>query len=248
MTEPTATAQPSSLLSRIIGVITSPKATFEKIVAVPRPVGVLAVVAFLVAASQQAPQFTEAGRHFALDQQVKFAEKIFGKTTTPEEYAKMDETAQKPVVRLVGFAAAFLFMPIFPLFLAAIYWAVFNTIMGGTATFKQVLAIVTHSAIITALGMALAVPIQLAKSAFSLTGPFTLGALAPNMAEPGTTLAGFLNGIDIFRIWGICVTAIGLAVLYRRKSTNIAIALMVIYFLFVLLMATIAPSIMSPTT
>ena len=246
MTEPTAAAKPSSLISRIIGVITSPRATFENVVAAPRPVGVLVVVALVIAISQQIPQFTEAGRHAVLDQQVKFLEKI-GQPVTPEQYAKMDERAQSPVTRIISVVVTFLFTPIFPLFFAAVYWAVFNIIMGGTGLFKQVLAIVTHSSVITALGLALAIPIQLAKGTFSFTGPFTLGALAP-MAEPGTTLAGLLNGIDIFRVWGIVVTAIGLAVLYKRKPAGIAIALIVLYVALVLVLATLFPSFMAPAT
>ena len=39
----------------------------------------------------------------------------------------------------------------------------------------------------------------------------------------------FLSFIDPFRVWSIIVTSIGLGVLYKRKSGNIAIALLVLY-------------------
>jgi hypothetical protein len=50
MTETTTTSstQPLSLIARIIGVITSPKATFENVVAIPKPAGVLLVVALVI--------------------------------------------------------------------------------------------------------------------------------------------------------------------------------------------------------
>ncbi len=61
--------------------------------------------------------------------------------------------------------------------------------MGGMATFKQVLAIVTHSQVIGALGLVAALPIYiLGSGAMTMSGPFNLGALAP-MLEEGSTLA-----------------------------------------------------------
>ena len=44
------------------------------------------------------------------------------------------------------------------------------------------------------------------------------------MLEPGPT-ANFLAGISFFALWQQVVCAIGLGVLYRRKSTGIAVAL-----------------------
>ena len=55
---------------------------------------------------------------------------------------------------------SFIVLPIFSLIFAALYWVVFNTILGGTATFKQVLAVVAHSQVVAALGAAIGAPIQ----------------------------------------------------------------------------------------
>jgi hypothetical protein len=51
---------PLGLMTRIIGVITSPKATFQNVVAAPRPAAVLFIAAVIALASV-APQFTDAG-------------------------------------------------------------------------------------------------------------------------------------------------------------------------------------------
>ena len=111
---------------------------------------------------------------------------------------------------------------------AALYWVAFNTVMGGTASFKQVLAIVSHSQVISALGIVAGLPIQLMQTKMTMGGPFNLGALAP-MLEEGSTLATFLGGISVFSLWGLVVTAIGLGVLYRRNSRNIAITLIAVF-------------------
>jgi hypothetical protein len=120
------------------------------------------------------------------------------------------------------------FMPIWSLLVTAILWAVFNAMLGGTATFKQVLAVVTHSAVPGALGAVIGAPIQLMQGTLSVGGPFNLGALVP-MLDESSFLARFLGVTSVFTIWGIIVLAIGLAVLYRRKTRNIAIGLFTAY-------------------
>ena len=230
MSDVTSTApQPLSLFSRIIGVITSPRATMENVVAAPRPAGVLLVAALLISIGATLPQFTEAGQQASLDMQVQGMER-FGVTVTPEMYATLEERARNPYLKLLNAAGTLIFMPVAALFFAVIYWGVFNTILGGTAAFKQVLAIVTHSQIIGALGILAAAPVQLMQGKMTMTGPFTLGALVP-MADPGGTLTMFLGSISVFSLWGFVVTAIGLSVLFKRKTLNIAIGLITAYLL-----------------
>lgn len=231
MTEAAAVpSQPGpGLFARAIGVITSPKATFEQIVKNPKPVGILFLVALCFSAATALPQLTQAGRQAALDQQVKDTERFTGRPVTDEQYARMEQFSKYSAV----FTAVFTFiaLPIGSLIFAVIYFVAFNVVMGGTAAFKQVLAVVTHSQVIAGLGAVLGAPIQMLKGTFSRSGPFNLGALAPFLDE-GSKLATFLGLISVFMIWGTIVTAIGLGVLYRRNSRTIAIVLLALMFLF----------------
>lgn len=223
MTEPTpaSSAQPLSLISRIIGIIVSPRATFENVVAFPRPAGILLVVALVIGFASAVPQFTEAGRQAFLEAQA-------ARGQSPEGMALMEKIAPyMPVMTVVG---SLIFLPIVSLLLAAIYWAVFNTVLGGTATFKQALAVVTHSQVIGAVGVVAALPVMLMRPTASIGGPFNLGAIVP-MLEQGSRLAKFLGNISVFNLWGLFVTSLGLGVLYRRKTTGILIALFVVYAL-----------------
>jgi hypothetical protein len=231
MTEVVSTpdVKPLGLGARIIGVITAPAATFADIVRVPRPAAVLFVVAAVIAIASVAPQFTETGRQAALDMQVKGMQR-FGVEVTPELYARMEESSHSVPRRLGSAAGAFIMLPIMALLFAAIYWVVFNTILGGLATYKQVLAIVTHSQVVGALGVLLGLPVQIMSGKISMTGPFNLGALAP-MLEEGSKLATFLGSISVFSLWGFIVTGIGLGVLYKRSGRNIAIGIIVVYLL-----------------
>ena len=64
---------------------------------------------------------------------------------------------------------------------------------------------------------------------FSAGGPFNLRALVP-MLDDQSALARVLGFTSVFMLWGLVVTAIGLSVLYKRKTVIIAIALIVIFF------------------
>jgi len=235
MTDPAPATAPLPLVSRIIGVITSPKATFENIVAAPRPMGVLLVVALVIGIGSVIPQFTEKGRQATLDVQMKAMER-FGATVTPEMQAKLEERSHSVPLRLTGVVGGFIWIAMLAMIFTALYWAAFNTVLGGTASFKQVLAIVAHSQVISAISVLAALPITLTTGKMSPTGPFNLGALAP-MLEQGSTFATFLSSVSVFTLWGFIVDAIGLGVLYRRNSRNIALVLIAIFLLIMLGMA-----------
>ena len=230
MTDPASPATaPLPLLTRIIGIITSPKAIYQNVVAAPRPFGVLFVVATVIGLGAIAPQFTEKGRVATLETQLQMMERI-GQSVTPEIRERYEQASHSVPLRLLGLVGTYIFVPIMALVFAALYWAAFNTAMGGTASFKQVLAIVTHSQVIGALGMLAALPISLTTGKMTMAGPYNFGAMAPTL-EQGSTMAAFLGSISIFSLWGFVVTAIGLGVLYRRNSRNIAITLIAIFLL-----------------
>lgn len=232
MSEPaTATDSVSDqgVLSRAIGVIVSPTATFKGVVARPRPAGILLLVCVLIALAAGLPQFTERGQQASLDAQVQQIERSGG-TVTPEMYQRL-----QTFVRYSGYvvlASVFIMTPVLTMLFAALFWFIFNALLGGMATFRQVLAVTAHAQVIGALGAILGAPIMYFQGAFTATGPFNLGVLVP-MLPADSFLVRFLSAISFFMLWQIVVTAIGLGVLYRRKATGIAIALTAIYLVLI---------------
>jgi hypothetical protein len=95
--------------------------------------------------------------------------------------ARLEAQSQSPVSKVIGIVWSLVMFPILALLLTAIFWAFFNAILGGTATFKQVLAVTSHSYVITALGALAAMPILLFRFKMQMGGPFNLGALAPGL-------------------------------------------------------------------
>jgi hypothetical protein len=227
MTESTMSAPPDEgVLARAIGILTSPRRTFEGVVQHPKPVVILLLTTLVIALATSLPQFTERGRQAALDMQVQQMEKFTGQPVSDEQYARM-QTGMKYGAYFTP-VAIFVFTPIIVLIFSGLYFVLFNAILGGTASFKQVVGIITHSSVITALGVALGAPIMYVRGTMSSMGPFNLGALLP-MLDEKSFLVQFLSFIDPFRVWGLIVTAIGFSVLYRRKAGSIATVLLILY-------------------
>jgi hypothetical protein len=108
---------------------------------------------------------------------------------------------------------------------------VLNAGLGGHATFKQLFAIVAYSRIIPLLQTALVTPLDYARE--SLSNAPSLLAVLPMVDDAGF-LGRLLGWIGLFQIWWILSLAIGLGVLYRRRSGPIAAAILAFYALFAL--------------
>ena len=224
MTEPVIQRPPApSLTSRAIGVITAPRETFEKIVAAPRVGGALALVSVIMAVLVGGFLMTEVGQQAWLEQAVA-GQEAWGIEVTDEAYANLQQMAPKAPY-MSGIPYLFI-IPIASAISAGILYAIFNALMGGTATFKQILSVVAHSQIIMALSLFVSMPINYMKG--TMTGATSLSVLAP-MLDEGSFLARFLGMIDIFMVWYVVVLSIGLAVLYRRKTKSVAMVLFGIY-------------------
>ena len=229
----TAPVPAQGLFARAMGMFTSPGATYQAVVAHPKPAGILLLSILVIAISTAGPQFTPTGHQLLLDTQVKQAE-ASGRTLTEDQVATMSKfIAYAPVFTVVSIL---IITPLVVMIFGGLYFLIFNVIMGGTATFRQILAVVAHSSVIGAVGTAIGTPIMYAQGKLSQVGPFNLRALAVG-ADPDSFIAHFLGAISIFQIWGIVITSIGLAVLYRRKAGGITMTLMAIYLAFAACMA-----------
>jgi len=242
MSEPAATVPDQGLVARASGILFSPSQTFRTVVAYPRPASMLFMVALVIGLSTSLPQFTAHGRQAALDMMVQRTQQA-GQAPTPEMYARVER--MQPYLPYIAFASTFILLPVISVLFGAIYWAVFNTILGGMATFGQVLGVVTHASVIGALGAIVAVPIQWFQDGPpNPAGPFNLGALVP-MLEPTDFLFRWLSSVSVFMLWQVAVSAIGLGVLYKRRTTGILIGLLSVYLLVTAGLAAAFPSLSS---
>jgi len=223
---PDATPPSPGLLGRFIGVITSPRATFEAVARDPRWLGMAGLVLLVTLAPATWFQMTDIGRQAALDQAVRATE-AFGITVTDQMYDQMAKaTLDAPAWRtLLGMGIGALVSPVVWAAIAGLLFALM-TVMGGNARFKQVFAVTVHSSAVSALGGLFATPINYLRE--TTTGVTNLAVFFPMLPEGGF-LARLLGTVDLFLVWWVLVLAIGLAVLYRRKTAGVAIALFSIY-------------------
>jgi hypothetical protein len=205
-----------NLFARFVGILTAPRSTFEYVVAHPKWFGMFVLTAVIVAFGAALPMTTDAGKQAAVDQQVSSMEG-FGMQVSDEQYAQMMKgTAILPYMTAGSVLVGTLIMA---LIIAAILWAIFNAALGGDASYKQILAVLIHAGVISAAGQLFTGPLNYFRGA--VTSATNLSVLLPMLDE--TSFMGRLAGaIDLFIIWWLIVLAIGLAVLYRRKTQPIA--------------------------
>jgi Yip1 domain len=232
MTDAAPSPQPlPGLLARVVGVIVSPKATFERVVQTPRILGMLALVAICAGLGSSAFTFTTTGQQAAIDFSAQQIERFTGQPPNDAQMAAIEK--QAPIQAYLSLAGTLVFMPVVICLEAGVFFLIFNVVLGGTATFKQVYAVSTHGIVISILGLLVAVPIQFARGAISMTGPANLGVLFPMLAET-SVLSSFLGMIDFFRVWWVITIAIGLGVLYKRPTRGIALTLFGLYLVIAL--------------
>ena len=231
--ESSAAPAPKNLVARFVGVIVSPQETFKSVVAHPKWLGMLAVITLFLTLATTAFLSTEVGRNALLDQQIASMES-FGVDVSDQQIAQMEQRIG--IAAYFGGAAQLVTVPIVYVIMAGILFAIFNAGMGGTATFKQVYTVVVHAGAVSVVQQAFAMPLNYMRE--SMASPTNLASLLPMLPEGGF-LTYLLGAIDVFIIWSVIVLAIGLAVLYKRRTQPVAITLFSIYGVIALIIATV---------
>ena len=214
---------PKSLPARFIGVITAPQDTFRSIVAHPRWLVMLVLTSLLVATFSALPMTTDAGKQAAIDQQVE-QRRSFGMETSDEAYAQMERMSG--VMPYITFGMVLVMSPIMAFVISGILFAIFNAALGGEATFKQVLSVLVHAGAVSALSTVFSGIINYFRGGVGSAA--NLGTLLPMLPEDSFA-ANLFGTIDVFLVWYAIVLAIGLGVLYKRRTQPIAISLLAFY-------------------
>ena len=225
-------ARPLPFIQRVVGVVVGPGETMASIAAHPRWVDVLAFTTVLVALGFGLFLSTDVGKAAYVDQAVASLE-AFGRTVNAEMYGVLQRQAEIAAYLQVG--SVLFFTPLVTAAVAGILFGIF-TVLGGEARYAQVLAVVAHAGVISLLQQVFTLPVNYQRQ--SMSSATNLAVFFPNLAE-GSFVASLLGFIDLFWIWYLVVLAIGLAAVYRRKWTSVALGLFVVYVLIGLAIAAI---------
>jgi hypothetical protein len=218
-----ATAQAKSLPARFAGILFAPRATYADVAARPRWLGIFLTVFLIMGSATAALLSTEVGRTAVVDQQIAQAES-YGRHMTQAQIEQIEKFAPyskyiAPVFQLVALTGG-------GLIISGLVFAVFNAMLGGDATFKQVFAVVCHSAVVLAALSLFSTPLAYARE--SLASATNLGIFLPFLDE-SSFFARLLGSIDLILIWWIISLAIGLGVLYRKRTGPIATTMFAVY-------------------
>ena len=229
------TPAPAGLFSRFVGIITSPKATFQTVVAHPRWLGMLAVSCIAAALLVGGFLFTKVGQDAWIDAALSSP---WSGGNSPQQVEAMEKMA--PYAGYFGVVQMLIFIPLFYVVVAGILFAVFNAAMGGDATFKQLMAVVVHTAPIGVLGQLFTMPLNYARG--TMTSATNLAVLLP-MIDDSSFVGKLLGMIDLFLLWQLFVLAIGLGVLYKRRTQSVATTLFAIYGVIAVALALVLSSV-----
>jgi hypothetical protein len=230
MTDTTAkpeTPARKSLGARFVGVLLSPRETFQDVAARPTWLLMALVVIVVTTGSQMWFQSTEVGRQAALDDAVRRVES-FGVKVSDEMYEGMRKGIMEPSPARTALSAAAMVIipPIIWAAIAGLLLLIVGALMGGSGTFKQLYAVVVHSSVISAVGTLIMTPVNYQRA--SMTSATNLAVFFPFLPE-GSFFARLLGMADVFVIWWVAVLAIGVAVASRKKTGSVAGVLFGIY-------------------
>jgi hypothetical protein len=221
------------LAKRLIGVVFSPREAYTAVAAHPRWFGALAVSGLIFIAANVIFQSTEVGKALALEQQIQVL-KAFGQEITPEALARMQ--SQMRIAPYMTGGSLLVGVPLGCAVVAGLLLAIFTVATGGGATFRQMYAVVAHSMVIGAIQQVFSIPIMYARE--DMASPTRLAVMAPMLDEMGF-LHYLLSAIDLFQIWSLISTSIGVAVLYKWRTGPVAAILFGIYAVIVVIIAAV---------
>jgi hypothetical protein len=234
---PAAPGRP--LWARGLAIVTSPRSVFEELAARPRWFWttmlicvVAAIVFFLLWNSVMAP--------FYVEQASKSPQ------MTPETLAQMERNYASPVSRIVGSFFAGFANFFFIVLAGLVYFAITSFLMGGKARVKQALAVSAHASLVHIPRALLIMPLAIARQdpAVSL-GPGLLFPASEAVGFGAKFLAKFLGAFDLFNIWSTALSILGMSVVSRIPTRQVAIAIVSTFLglaiLFSLLGAALQP-------
>lgn len=215
-----------SILSNVINTYTAPDKVFKAVkdfnfkkALIPLLIlAVVGVISFWIIQDLA----TEAGYDAAIER-IESSSRI-ADDQKEEIIAKMDERMSGP--NYMGWIFSFLGNPIAVFFMALVALIVGNTFMGGSAKYGQLVNITAWAYMVAILEAIVKIPLMLSK--WSLEVYTGLGVLG--IGEKGSFINSLFAGIDIFAIWRIVLIAIGMGIIYNKKTKPYIVAMIITWF------------------
>lgn len=234
---PVPESQPQPAVSpfgRVIGVLFSPKVTFEDIARSPSWILPILLTTVLSVISVVALNQRMDWRNYIIQQIEKSPRAA---QLSADQKQQQAETAAKFTVAIVY--ASGLLVPIgFALIVGLVMWGAYNLFAGAGARFSQAFSIVAHAGLVGIVSTPLFLLVLFLKPPGTIDPENPLATnLAALLAEDSAKwLVALLKSFDIFVFWTLILLAIGFAAVNPRKlqgakSFTIAFSVWAVYVL-----------------
>jgi Yip1 domain len=210
--EPAAQVSP---FGRIIGVLFSPKSTYEDIARKPSWLLPVIISTVLGIASTVVLNQRVDWRDF-ISQQIEKSPQAA--QLTAEQKEKQIDISSK-VATYVVYGAGVVGSVLFALIVGAVMMLAYNLLAGAGATFSQSLAIAAHTLVvgIVSTPIFLLVMFLRPKGSIDPNNPVATNLAAILPEESAKWLLTLCKSIDVFTIWTLILIAIGFAAVNPRK-------------------------------
>jgi hypothetical protein len=210
-----ADARPG-LFSRLANLFFSPASTFKAIQEKPDWI-VPALLFAVVMALFGYIQVTDPG---LIKAQREMMEQMMEKMHVPAEQVAQQMEAGQARARITTPLGAFLGPVIMLIFIGSGIWLfVSNVVFGAKSRYAQMLGVTSYTALITALGTLVKLPIMVAKG--ELMVHFSIATFLPATMSKTFIYTFLMFATDIFNIWTIAVLSIGIAVVANLKTSKV---------------------------
>ncbi len=223
----------TGLLSRLIGVFSSPGATFASLnVQVGLKDWLIPLLLVAVVMGIGAHMMGPVTQKMMVEMTQTRLENDPNMTDAKKEQTlKQIEGFQNSGGGVLGPVMASVSLTLMLFASSAVFLALANFLLGGEATYKKVLAVVSLSYLITIPSMIVTVPLVLAQGTpYIQLGP---GLLLPESMSK-TYLSAVLFHFNVFSIWQYALVAIGLAAVAGISTKKAVWGVFVLFLLFAL--------------
>jgi hypothetical protein len=201
-----------NMIARIWNVFVSPASTFRAVREKPKWV-LPFIISLLISAGSMyllTPVVIEEGRDKMVEQMKKRG--------VPED--DIDEAVEKGinVQKYMITPSAVIGGAVVTLIIAAVWLFVSNVLVGGAARYAQMLGVVVYAGFIGLLGFLIKLPIMLSQQTMNVH--FSLATLMSDAAKD-TFLYKLLANVELFNLWTIAVTSIGIAIVAGVKTKKV---------------------------
>ncbi len=212
-----------NFLGRLVGVFTSPGAAFQSIARKPGWVIPLLVLIAL-----------NLGYMFVLqpvlvnEQQQKTKQSLEEKNVDSEQQEViLTQSAKWMKITMLPIGAISMFIVV--LITAGVWLFFSNTVLGGTANYKQLLSVVTYTSYIGFVGQLIKLPINLTQETMNVH--FSLATfMSDDLLK--TFLYKFLASVELFNIWTVIALSIGIAVVAKLNTKKVWPVVAIVYLVF----------------